>query len=57
MPIIKQILPIVEGTNKLEEFSHKLIATLVLSILFSVVTYYLVEVPAARFKKYSSKSQ
>jgi peptidoglycan/LPS O-acetylase OafA/YrhL len=55
MAIIQQILPIVQGTNKLEEFSNKLLATIILSILLSVVTYYLVEIPAARLKKYSSR--
>lgn len=55
MAIIQQILPIVQGENGLETFSNKLVATIILSILFSAVTYYLVEIPAARLKKYSSK--
>jgi len=52
--IIKQILPIVQSENNLEMFSNKLFTTFVLSLLFSAVTYYLVELPAIRFKKSSS---
>ncbi|MGB3535416.1 MAG: acyltransferase [Microcoleaceae cyanobacterium] len=55
MAVIQQILPIVQGENNLETFSNKLIATVILSIIISAVTYYLVEIPAARLKKVSLK--
>jgi peptidoglycan/LPS O-acetylase OafA/YrhL len=51
MAIIQQISPIVQGEFGLETFSNKLLTTIILSIVFSAVTYYLVEIPAARFKK------
>jgi peptidoglycan/LPS O-acetylase OafA/YrhL len=51
LAIIQQILPIIQGSNPLEEFSNKLLTTVILSVLLSAVTYYLVEIPAARFKK------
>ena len=50
MAIIQQILPIVQGENNLETFSNKLLVTVFLSILFSAVTYYLVELPATGLK-------
>ncbi|MGB3404339.1 MAG: acyltransferase [Microcoleaceae cyanobacterium] len=55
MAIIQQILPIVQGDHGLETFSNKLFTTIILSILLSAVTYYLVEIPATRLKKYSSR--
>ncbi len=57
MAIIQQIEPIIQGEHNLETYSNKLLATLVLSILFSTVTYYLVEMPAGRLKKYSRQER
>ncbi|HEY9901721.1 MAG TPA: acyltransferase [Candidatus Sericytochromatia bacterium] len=52
MPIMVKIIPIFTSTIPIEAFYQKLTATLLLSTLLSVVTYYLVELPATRWKIY-----
>jgi peptidoglycan/LPS O-acetylase OafA/YrhL len=52
MPIILKISSIFTSNIPIEAFQARLTATLILSTLLSVVTYYLVELPAARWKIY-----
>lgn len=52
MPIITQISSIFTSNIPIEAFQARLTATLILSTLLSVVTYYTVELPAARWKIY-----
>jgi hypothetical protein len=52
MPIMVKIIPIFTSTIPIEAFYQKLTATLLLSTLLSVVTYYLVELPATQWKIY-----
>ena len=55
LPIINKSLPTFSSKVPIEGFYLKLIATLVLSILLATVTYYLIEVPAARWKIYHQR--
>ncbi|MBR8833922.1 MAG: acyltransferase [Stigonema ocellatum SAG 48.90 = DSM 106950] len=52
MPIISKILTIFTSNIPIEAFYTRLTATLLLSITLAVVTYYLVELPATRWKIY-----
>lgn len=49
--IIKKITPIFTSPIPVEAFYSRFIATMILSILLSSVTYYLVELPATKWKK------
>jgi hypothetical protein len=51
-PIIFKTLPIITSSIPIEIFYTRLTATLILSTLLAVVTYYLVERPAAQLKIY-----
>lgn len=51
-PIIAKINPIFTSSIPIEAFQARLTATLILSTLLAIVTYYLVELPAARWKIY-----
>lgn len=53
-PIIFKTLPIITSSIPIESFYTRLTATLILSTLLAVVTYYLVERPAAQLKIYRS---
>ncbi len=50
MPIIRQITPIVTSQIPLEVFLTKVSIVAILCILVATVTYYLVELPAARWR-------
>lgn len=52
LPIITRLAPIYPSEISIEAFFNRLIATIILSSLFATITYYLVEMPAARFKTY-----
>ena len=56
MPILNRITPVFTSNIPIEEFYSKLIATLVLSSILATLTYYLVEVPAAKWKTYRSNN-
>jgi peptidoglycan/LPS O-acetylase OafA/YrhL len=58
MPIIQKITPVFISDIPLEAFAFRMTATLFLSSILATVTYYLVEIPAAKFKIYRGiKSQ
>jgi peptidoglycan/LPS O-acetylase OafA/YrhL len=50
MPIIRQITPLVTSQIPLEVFLTKVGIVIFLCTLVSIVTFYLVEVPAARWR-------
>lgn len=52
MPIIYKIIPIFTSDIPIEAFYARCAATLILSTILATVTYYLVEVPAAKWKIY-----
>lgn len=54
MPIIGKVLPIFTSSIPIEAYYARLTATLILSTLLASVTYYLVELPGARWKVYQS---
>lgn len=49
--IVEKITPIFTSPIPVEAFYSRFIATMILSILLSSVTYYLVELPATKWKK------
>ncbi len=52
MPIIGKITPVFTSDIPIEAFYNRLTATTILSTALAVITYYLVEIPAARWKIY-----
>jgi peptidoglycan/LPS O-acetylase OafA/YrhL len=56
-PILAQITPLFTSDLPLESFTRKLIATFLLSTVVAIVTFYLVERPAARWKRYRWRSR
>ena len=52
VPIISNINPLLNSHSPLVAFILKFIATLTVSTLLASVTYYLIEVPAAKWKNY-----
>lgn len=52
LPIIQKITPIFTSAVPIEAFYLRLKATLILSLILATVTYYTVELPAARWKLY-----
>ncbi|MDF5731457.1 MAG: acyltransferase [Rhizonema sp. PD38] len=54
MPIISKITPVFPSDIPIEAFYNRLTATTILSTALAVMTYYLVEIPAARWKIYRS---
>ncbi|NJL63656.1 MAG: acyltransferase [Methylacidiphilales bacterium] len=52
MPIVQKITPIFTSDIPLEAFVLRITATLILSSILATVTYYLIEIPAAKFKTY-----
>ncbi|BAZ38639.1 hypothetical protein NIES4101_45790 [Calothrix sp. NIES-4101] len=52
IPIIQKITPVFTSDIPLEAFALRISATLILSSILATVTYYLVEIPAAKFKIY-----
>ncbi|BAU04145.1 acyltransferase family protein [Fischerella sp. NIES-3754] len=56
MPILGKIYSIFTSNIPLEAFHHRLVATLFLSVILATVTYYLVELPATKWKNYHSSS-
>ncbi|PAX54094.1 acyltransferase [Brunnivagina elsteri CCALA 953] len=52
VPIIQKITPIFISDIPLEAFAFRITATLILSSILATITYYLVEIPAAKFKIY-----
>ncbi|BAZ30930.1 O-acetyltransferase OatA [Cylindrospermum sp. NIES-4074] len=56
-PIITNITPIFTSNIPIEAFYARLTATLILSILLATVTYYLVELPCAKWKIYQKTNQ
>lgn len=52
MPILGKIYSIFTSNIPLEAFYHRLVATLFLSVILATVTYYLVELPATKWKNY-----
>jgi peptidoglycan/LPS O-acetylase OafA/YrhL len=52
--ILEELTTIITSTNPVEIFLIELVATLLLSSLLAAVTYYTVELPAARWKHYRS---
>lgn len=52
MPILGKIYSIFTSNIPLEAFYHRLVATLFLSVILATVTYYLVELPAKKWKNY-----
>ncbi len=57
MPIISKIIPIFTSNIPIEAFYTRLTATLFLSTTLAVVTYYLVELSAAKWKIYRHRSK
>ncbi|AFZ24437.1 putative acyltransferase [Cylindrospermum stagnale PCC 7417] len=56
-PIMENITPIFTSKIPIEAFYARLTATTILSILLATVTYYLVELPCARWKIYQQTEQ
>ncbi len=56
LPILLRIYSIFSSEIPIEAFYNRLVATLILSVILATVTYYLVELPAAKFKKNHSFS-
>ena len=54
MPIIEKIYPVFTSTIPFEAFYARFTATLIVSTLLATVTYYLVELPADKWKIYRS---
>ena len=52
IPIITKIAPIFTASVPIEAFYLRLQATLFLSLILATVTYYVIEIPAARWKIY-----
>jgi peptidoglycan/LPS O-acetylase OafA/YrhL len=52
LPIIEKITPIFTSTIPIEAFYLRLQATLFLSLILSIITYYSIEAPTARWKIY-----
>lgn len=55
LPIIDQVRKIIGSEDTLITFFQKLFITLLLSTILSTVTYYLIEKPAAKLKKFSQQ--
>jgi peptidoglycan/LPS O-acetylase OafA/YrhL len=53
LPIRDKVSPMFPSTTPLDTFYQRLLATLILSTILATVTYYIVELPATRQKKYS----
>ncbi len=47
--------PIIQVSDPASTFSHKLLVVMVLSVLLATVTYYIIEIPCAKLKKYQSE--
>ncbi|WP_315789744.1 acyltransferase [Fischerella sp. JS2] len=56
MPILGKIYSIFTSNTPIEAFYHRLVATLFISVILATVTYYLVELPATKWKIYHSSS-
>ncbi|WP_337884341.1 acyltransferase [Fischerella thermalis] len=56
MPILGKIYSLFTSNIPIEAFYHRLLATLILSVILATVTYYLVELPATKWKNYHSSS-
>lgn len=56
MPILGKIYSLFTSNIPIEAFYHRLVATLILSVILATVTYYLVELPATKWKNYHSSS-
>jgi peptidoglycan/LPS O-acetylase OafA/YrhL len=57
VPIIEKITPIFTASIPIEAFYSKLTATVILSTILATVTYYLVELPFAKWKLYQQTSK
>jgi peptidoglycan/LPS O-acetylase OafA/YrhL len=55
--ILAKIITIITSTHPVELFLIKLVGTLVLSSVLATVTYYAIELPAARWKLYRSSAK
>jgi peptidoglycan/LPS O-acetylase OafA/YrhL len=55
-PIVQKLAEVVTSSSRVEFYFMRLSWVLVLSCMFSAVTYYIVELPAARYKSFQSKS-
>ncbi len=55
-PVVLKITPIFTAPVKVESFYLRIIATLSLSLILATVTYYTIELPAARWKIYRPMS-
>jgi peptidoglycan/LPS O-acetylase OafA/YrhL len=53
LPIRDKVSPMFPSTTPLDTFYQRLLATLILSTILATVTYYIVELPTSRKKKYS----
>ncbi|MEY3869354.1 MAG: acyltransferase family protein [Microcoleaceae cyanobacterium] len=53
LPIRDKVSPMFPSTTPLDTFYQRLLATLIISTILATVTYYIVELPASRQKKYS----
>lgn len=56
-PIVQKITPIFTSTLSIEAFYFRLQATLLLSLMLAIVTYYVIELPTAQWKSYRYSEQ